>query len=82
MLDGKMDFLVEGTAPNGVIHANEPNLVRGECVGETLTLFANNQKLAETQDGDLGSGATGLLAGTHSNPGFEALFSTFKIYQP
>ena len=82
MLDGKMDFLVEGTAPDGVIQTDEPNLVRGECVGDTLTLFANGQKLAETQDGDLESGATGLLAGTHSNPGFEALFKTFKIYQP
>lgn len=82
MVDGKMDFLVDGSAPDGVIHADAPNLVRGECIGETLTLFANGQKLAETQDSDLGSGATGLLAGTHSNPGFEALFNTFKIYQP
>jgi hypothetical protein len=82
MMDGKMDFLVEGSAPGGVIHADTPNLVRGECIGETLTLFANDQKLAEAQDSDLGSGATGLLAGTHSNPGFEAFFKTFKIYQP
>jgi hypothetical protein len=82
MLDGKIDFLVEGSAPEGVIHTDQPNLVRGECLGETLTLFANGQKLAQAQDGDLGSGATGLLTGTRSNPGFEALFKTFKIYQP
>ncbi len=82
MLDGKMDFLVEGTAPEGVIQADGPNLVQGDCIGETLTLFANGQKLAEIQDSDLESGATGMLAGTHSNPGFEALFKTFKIYQP
>lgn len=82
MLDGKMDFLVEGSAPDGVIQANGPNLVRGECIGDILTLFANGHQLAETQDGDLGSGATGILAGTHSDPGFEALFKTFKIYQP
>ncbi len=82
MLDGEMDFLVEGTAPEGVIQADGPNLVRGDCTGETLTLFANGQKLVETQDSDLESGATGMLAGTHGNPGFEALFKTFKIYQP
>lgn len=82
MQDGKMDFLVEGTAPDGSIQANEPNLVRGECVGENLTLYANGQKLVETQDSDLESGATGMLAGTRSNPGFEALFKTYKVYQP
>jgi hypothetical protein len=82
MLDGKMDFLVEGTAPEGVIQADEPNQVRGECIGETLTLYANGQRLAETQDVDLESGAAGMLAGTRSSPGFEALFKTYKVYQP
>lgn len=82
MQDGKMDFLVEGTAPDGSIQANEPNLVRGDCIGETLTLYANGHKLAETQDSDLESGATGMLAGTRSNPGFEAFFKTYKVYQP
>jgi hypothetical protein len=82
MLDGKMDFLVEGTAPVGVIQADGTNLVRGECIGETLVLYANGHKLAEIQDSDLESGATGMLAGTRSTPGFEALFETFKIYQP
>jgi monomeric isocitrate dehydrogenase len=82
MLDGKMDFLAEGSAPDGVIQADQPNLLRGECVGETLTLFANGQKLAEAQDADLDRGAAGMLAGTHGNPGFEALFTAFKVYQP
>lgn len=82
MMDGKIDFLVEGIAPDGVIQAGDVNLVRAECIGENLTLYANNQKLAETQDSDLESGAIGMLAGTRSTPGFEAIFKTFKVYQP
>jgi hypothetical protein len=82
MIDGKMDFLVEGIAPDGVIQAGDANLVRAECIGETLALYANNQKLAQTQDSDLESGAIGMLAGTRNTPGFEAIFKTFKVYQP
>ncbi len=82
MMDGKIDFLVEGIAPDGVIQAGDANLVRAECIGETLTLYANGQKLAETQDSDLESGAIGMLAGTRNTPGFEAIFKTFKVYQP
>jgi hypothetical protein len=83
MEDGEFEFMAEGTDQAGAIHGGDAsNRVRGECIGETLTLFANGQKLLEVQDDDLLNGDVGLLAGTRLSGGIEVLFTYFAILEP
>ena len=83
MENGEYEFLAEGQDQSGIIHGGDAsNRVRGECIGETLTLFANGQKLLEVNDDDLLSGDVGLLAGTRLSGGIEVLFTYFAILEP
>jgi hypothetical protein len=82
-LESEIEFLEQGTAPSGVIQGGENvNRLRVACIGNTLTLYANGQKLAEVQDDSFDSGDVGLLAGTQDQGGMEAWFDNFVIYQP
>jgi hypothetical protein len=82
-LEGEIEFLQQGTAPSGVIQGGESvNRLRIACNGNTLTLYANGQKLAEVQDNSFDSGDVGLVAGTQDQGGMEAWFDNFVIYQP
>jgi len=83
MEDGEFEFQAEGNDQTGaILGGNASNRVRGECIGETLTLFANGKKLLEVQDDDLLSGDVGLLAGTRLSGGIEVLFTYFAILEP
>lgn len=83
MEDGEYEFLAEGHDQSGIIKGGDaPNRVRGECIGETLTLYANGQKLLAVDDDDLLSGDVGLLAGTRLSGGIEVLFTYFAILEP
>ncbi len=79
----KLRFLVEGNDEAGVIlPGSASNQLRADCVGRSLSLYANGQKLVEVQDDTLDSGDTGLLAGTLAEPGLRALYSNYAIYNP
>ena len=84
MAAGEFSFLQEGQDTKGVIYpeATKFNKIRADCVGDTLRLYANGQKLSEVQDGDFPTGVVGLLIGTRKQPGLEVLFDNFAIYQP
>jgi hypothetical protein len=84
MKDGKHDFVKEGEDQANVIQrGGGTNHIRADCIGNTLTLYANGQKLLEVQDDDFASGDVGLLAGTRlTKGGVEVLFDNFAIYQP
>jgi hypothetical protein len=41
--------------------APEANHIRGECVGNTLTLYVNGQVVLEAKDAEYGSGRVGLF---------------------
>jgi len=56
------------------------NQVRADCVGDTLSLYANDVLLVEVVDSDLTTGQVGLLAGTFSVPGTNILFDDLAIY--
>jgi hypothetical protein len=58
------------------------NHIRADCVGNTLTLYANGVKLAKVQDADFTSGDVGLIAGTFAAPGVAILFDNFSILKP
>lgn len=78
--EGTMEYLVEGTAPAGVIRPDQPNRVTADCIGETLTLYANNMRLAQAEDDDFATGVTGMTAGTKFVAGFSALFDDFVLF--
>jgi hypothetical protein len=84
MKDGEHDFVKEGKdQANVILRDGETNHIRADCIGNTLTLYANGQKLLEVQDDDIASGDVGLLAGTRmTKGGVEVLFDNFAIYQP
>jgi hypothetical protein len=58
------------------------NHLRADCVGSTLRLFANGQKLLEVQDSAFTSGDVGLLAGAYNTSGVDLLFDNFIVKQP
>ena len=59
------------------------NLLRVECVGNTLRLIANGMLLAEVQDFNIaGPGYIGLMAGSFELPGVDILFDEFLALAP
>jgi hypothetical protein len=76
-------FLEQGSAPAGVIKSGEAtNRVRGDCLGNTLTLSANGQQLLQIRDDSFDSGWIGLIAGTRQQPDLVVLFDNFVALQP
>jgi hypothetical protein len=83
MKAGKFEFLQQGTAQTGVIQpVNVMNQIRADCVGSSLTLNVNGQKLLEVEDSDFSTGSTGMVAGTRMKPGMVAFFDSIAVYQP
>ena len=59
------------------------NHLRLDCVGSTLTLYANGTLLGSVTDTVHSSGDVGLYAGTFEEvAGTEILFDNFVVYQP
>lgn len=69
---------------SAAIHQGEDaaNHLRAECVGDRLTLYANDQFLAEAHDAAFASGDIGLLAGTFDQVGTDILFDNLVVRQP
>jgi hypothetical protein len=79
----KLRWLQEGAAPAGLIQpAGAVNRIQADCIGSTLALYANGQKLAEVSDETFDAGDTGLLAATRKESGTAVLFSNYAIYVP
>jgi hypothetical protein len=60
----------------------ETNHIRLDCVGSTLTLYANGELLGQATDTSIASGDVGLYAGTFDTAGTDVLFDNFVVYQP
>jgi hypothetical protein len=58
------------------------NHLRGDCVGDMLTLYINGSEIATVLDPTLKSGDIGLLAGTFGGPGVDVIFDNFVVLQP
>jgi serine/threonine-protein kinase len=66
-----------------VIHQGRTyNTLRADCIGNLLTLYANDIRLAQGEDSTFTSGDVGMLAGTYSVQGADLLFDDFVISQP
>lgn len=79
---GLLNFLIEGKDQSGIIKPNgQMNKVRGDCIGDTLTLYVNDHKLTEVQDTSFQSGNVGLIAITFQEKILDVLFDRFAAYQ-
>jgi len=68
---------------NSVINTGAAdNHVRGDCVGDTLTLYANGTKLFQVQDSDFKKGNVGLLAGSYDDAPVSVYFDNFVVTKP
>jgi hypothetical protein len=61
---------------------NEFNYLRMDCIGNTISVYVNNAKLAEATDTDFAIGKVGLMAGSFSKPGVAILFDNFLVLKP
>jgi hypothetical protein len=61
---------------------NATNHLRAECVGQTLTLYVNDQQVFQTTDTQFSSGDVGLIAGTFDVAGTDIHFDNFVVSQP
>lgn len=58
------------------------NHMRMDCVGDTLTLYANEQMLGQVTDSTITNGVVGLYAGTYDIGGTDILFDNFVVHAP
>lgn len=58
------------------------NHLRFDCVGSTLTLYANGYMLEQQTDSSYPEGNVGLISGTYTGVGVDILFDNFFVYQP
>lgn len=65
-----------------IAQGQSTNRLRGDCVGNRLVLYVNDQMLMETADADFGSGDVGLLAGAYDEPNVDILFDNFVVKKP
>jgi hypothetical protein len=82
--DGKYQLLNNSSLEfNPLIHTgNEFNYLRMDCIGNTISVYVNNAKLAEATDTDFAIGKVGLMAGSFSKPGVAILFDNFLVLKP
>jgi hypothetical protein len=80
---GVFSFLKQGgLSPDANLSGDEPNRVRADCIGNTLSLFVNGIKISEVQDKDYLKGDVGMVVGSRSKGTVTALFDNFAVYSP
>jgi hypothetical protein len=77
----KPEILAEGTLDPNTIQPESTNHLRGDCIGQTLTLYLNNQPLLQVTDSTFSSGGVGLIAqtGESGEAGVDVLFNNFLV---
>ncbi len=74
---------MDSMQPSEAIQQGEAtNTVRADCVGSSLSLYVNGEKLDEVQDSELSSGDVGLIAGSFDTPGTDIHFDNFVVTKP
>jgi hypothetical protein len=73
----------QGMRPNASIHKSTTiNHIHADCIGSTLTLYVNDEKMAQVTDADYTVGDVGLLAGSFTQPGVDVFFQNFLVKKP
>lgn len=65
-----------------ILQGSALNHLRADCIGDTMTLYVNNQKIAEAKDSEYLYGDVGLIAGTYETPGVDIRFDNFTVTKP
>jgi hypothetical protein len=65
--------------PSSIATGNAVNHLRADCIGNTLALYVNGQKLVEVQDSAFATGSIGLMASTgeSTQKGVDAFFDNY-----
>jgi pectate lyase len=66
----------------GINQGNLTNHVRADCIGTTLTLYANGTQVATASDSTFQGGDVGLVAAAYDTAGTDILFKNFYVYAP
>lgn len=83
-VDHNDDSIISGPPQDmsGVVHSGEQvNRIRADCIGNTLTLYVNDQILNSAADSTFSGGDVGLRADSESG-GTEIIFDNFIVYSP
>ncbi|MGD0611070.1 MAG: hypothetical protein ABSB41_06105 [Anaerolineales bacterium] len=67
---------------NGINQGALTNHIRVDCVGDTLTLYANGTQVATATDSSFQGGDVGLVAASYDTAGTDILFKNFYVYAP
>jgi len=67
---------------DAVRQGDATNHIRGECVGNSLTLIVNGEQVLTATDTDHTGGDVGLMAGTFDTAGADILFDNFVVSEP
>lgn len=83
--DGVQQLIgVDAMPPSEAINQGDAtNHLQVDCIGPKLSLFANDEFLAQYEDPDFTSGDVGLIAGTSPEaPGTDVFFDNFQVLKP
>lgn len=67
---------------DAILQGSAINHLRADCVGDSLTLFVNDQKIGEAKDSEYTYGDVGLIAGSYETPGVDIRFDNFLVTKP
>jgi hypothetical protein len=75
-----LSLLPGGWYPSPAIRTGRAsNRLRAECKGDRLSLYVNDELMAEARDSDFSSGKAGLLAAALAAGGIEVNFDNFNV---
>jgi len=82
-MNGSMTVFGDGMQYSQIIHQGKTsNTLRADCIGNTITLYANGTRLAQATDSTFSEGAPGLIVGTYNTAGTDIVFDNFIISEP
>jgi len=65
-----------------ILGGSAANLIRFECIGQTLTLAVNGASIDLREDKSFNNGDVGLIAGSFEESGAWVAFDDFRVSQP
>ncbi len=65
-----------------ILGGSAANLIRFECIGQTLTLAVNGASIDLREDKSFNNGDVGLIAGSFEESGAWVAFDDFRVFQP
>jgi hypothetical protein len=84
VVEGQQELIgMDSMLPSDTINQGDAtNTVRGDCIGETLTLFVNGEQVDSQSDTGIKEGNVGLMAGTFDDTPTDILFDNFVVRKP